>query len=55
MEQDYYTLKQASQKLQLCESSIRNKIRAGLIPKAMFSGKILIPASWFEKGGQVIE
>ena len=55
MGQAYYTLKQATQLLQLSERSIQRKIKAGLIPKAIFSGKILIPAWWFEKGGQVIE
>lgn len=50
MEQAYYTLHQASQLLQLSEVTIRRKIKAGLIPKAVFSGKILIPASFFEDG-----
>lgn len=48
MEQAYYTIKQATQILQLSESSIKRKIKAGLIPKAVFSGKILIPATWFQ-------
>lgn len=48
MDQVYYTLRQASQMLQLSEHTIQRKIKAGLIPKAVFSGKILIPA-WFFK------
>ena len=48
MELAYYTLSQASCMLQISEVTIRRKIKAGLIPKARFCGKILIPA-WFFK------
>lgn len=46
----YYTLEQASKILQISESTIRRRINSGEIPKARFSGKILIPA-WFIKQG----
>lgn len=55
MDYAYYTLKQVSGLLQLSERTIQRKIKAGLIPKATFSGKILIPAWWIEKGGQLQE
>ena len=47
-EKAYYTLGQASEVLQISESTIRRRINSGEIPKARFSGKILIPA-WFIK------
>ena len=52
MEYAYYTLRQTSKLLQLSERTIQRKIKAGLIPKAIFSGKVLIPAWWIKKGGQ---
>jgi len=59
MEQAYYTLSQSTQLLGVSESTIRRGIHKGLIPKAKFCGKILIPAWFFEKGfkegGQAIE
>ena len=42
----YYTIEQASKKLQLSRNSVTKAIKSGQIPKAEFSGKILIPA-WF--------
>ncbi len=42
----YYTVSQASQMLQISERTIQRRIKDGLIPKANFCGKILIPA-WF--------
>lgn len=49
-EKAYYTLGQASEVLQISESTIRRRINSGEIPKAKFCGKILIPA-WFIKQG----
>lgn len=49
-EKAYYTLSQASEVLQISESTIRRRINSGEIPKARFSGKVLIPA-WFIKQG----
>jgi excisionase family DNA binding protein len=46
----YYTLSQASKLLQISERTIQRKIKAGLIPKANFSGKVLIPAWFFKQG-----
>jgi hypothetical protein len=48
MEQAYYTLEQAKYMLQVSESTIRRGMKSGVIPRAKFSGKILIPA-WFFK------
>lgn len=53
MEQAYYTVKQAIPILQMSEQSIQRKVKQGLIPRAEWSGKILIPAWWIEKGGQI--
>ncbi len=50
MEQAYYTLKQAGELLCISEATIRRRIKSGDIPKASFSGRILIPA-WFIKQG----
>ncbi|MDF2858672.1 MAG: Helix-turn-helix domain [Neobacillus sp.] len=46
MEQAYYTLKQAREILCVSEATIRRRIKSGEIPRASFSGRILIPA-WF--------
>lgn len=50
MEQAYYTLKQSSEILCISEATIRRRIKEGIIPKANFCGRILIPA-WFIKQG----
>jgi len=50
MEQAYYTLEQSCKILQLSEATIKRKMKTGLIPRARFCGKILIP-SWFFKEG----
>lgn len=57
MEQAYYTLEQAKQMLQVSESTIRRAMKRGEIPRAKFSGKILIPAWFFKQaleGGKAI-
>ncbi len=61
MEIAYYTLDQAAEMWQVCESTLRRGIKRGDIPRAKFCGKVLIPA-WFinqglknEKGGTSIE
>jgi len=46
----YYTLSQASKLLQISERTIQRRIKDGLIPKANFSGKVLIPAWFFKQG-----
>lgn len=51
MKQAYYTLKQASEMLQLSTCTIQRKIKAGSIPKAEWCGKILIPARFFKEAG----
>lgn len=48
MEQLYFNIKEASEMLRISETTIYRKIRAGLIPKANYCGKVLIP-SWFFK------
>lgn len=48
MKLSYYTLKQACEKLQLSEKTIRVGIKEGKIPRAEFTKKILIPASFFK-------
>jgi predicted DNA-binding transcriptional regulator AlpA len=50
MEQAYYTIKQATQLLQLSQTSIYDGIRKGNIPTASFCGKKLIPAWFFKQG-----
>nr|WP_308743250.1 helix-turn-helix domain-containing protein [uncultured Anaerocolumna sp.] len=57
MEQAYYTLEQSKQILQVSESTIRRGIKNGTIPRAKFSGKILIPAWFFKQAleGQAIK
>ncbi|MGF7145335.1 excisionase family DNA binding protein [Anaerotaenia torta] len=49
-ENAYYTLEQATKILQVSEATIRRGIKKGLIPRAKFCGKVLIPA-WFIKEG----
>lgn len=46
----YYTMSQASQMLQISERTIQRRIKEGLIPKANFCGKVLIPAWFFKQG-----
>ncbi len=46
----YYTIDQVTKILQVSESTIRRGIKKGLIPRAKFCGKVLIPA-WFVKQG----
>lgn len=46
----YYTIEQASKILQLSQSSIYRGIKKGVIPRAKFCGKVLIPA-WFIRQG----
>lgn len=50
MEQAYYTIGQASQMLQIAESTIYKKLKDGSIPRAKFCGKVLIPAYFFKQG-----
>lgn len=55
MELYCYTIGQASQMLQISETTIRRRIKDGTIPRLKICGKILIPASFFEQlkeGGQ---
>jgi len=50
MQQAYYTLKQAERILCVSEATIRRRIKDGLIPRANFCGRILIPAWFMEQG-----
>lgn len=49
MEFAYYTLDEASVMLRLSKKTITKRIKEGAIPKAVFSGKVLIPASFFKE------
>lgn len=44
-----YTIGQASQMLQVSESTIRRRIHEGIMPRTKICGKILIPAYFFKE------